>query len=340
MANGSGTLAAPERNNYFYGKLMDAAQFEKEQRYCNDKRWLLNRLVLGSGVLAGLNVTEDPAVPGAILVGPGVALDGIGHEIVVPEEVSVDPHQLTDEHGNPMGDPIADGSVEMRLVYAEAKVDPVPVLVASCDTPGNCAPSTIREGFRILVYPADPPVESPDPKAEGSPMAGGQDLQDYLKGHIAGAGTQTPTDPGVALAQVNLEDGSIQQAGSRDLVYGNALLYTLIVDLAEQVEQLAHCPLLRYVSGDGQIGKAGKELPSPLQVQLVDRAGNPIGGAPVVFEVVGGDGKVDRKNVRTRQDGIAWTRWELGQEGEQIVEAGAAGTLLKVTFKAIVSRGA
>jgi len=142
------------------------------------------------------------------------------------------------------------------------------------------------------------------------------------------------------LAEVNLEDGSIQQAGSRDLVYGNALLYTLIKDLAEQVEQLARCPILHYVSGDGQVGEPGKELPSPLQVRLVDKTGNPIWGEPVAFEVVAGDGKVDRKTVRTRQDGIAWTRWELGQEGEQIVEAGAAGTLLKVTFKATVSKGA
>ena len=44
-------LAAPERNHYFYGKLLDEQHLTMEQRYFNQKRWLLNRLTVGGGVL-------------------------------------------------------------------------------------------------------------------------------------------------------------------------------------------------------------------------------------------------------------------------------------------------
>lgn len=70
-----------ERNRYFYGKLLTVRDFEVEQRYFNDKRRLINRLLLGPGILAGLNVlsVDDKT----ILVEPGVAVDDLGREIVV-----------------------------------------------------------------------------------------------------------------------------------------------------------------------------------------------------------------------------------------------------------------
>ena len=70
-----------ERNRYFYGKLLTVRDFEIEQRYFNDKRRMLNRLLVGPGLLAGLNVlsVDDKT----ILVEPGVALDYLGREIVV-----------------------------------------------------------------------------------------------------------------------------------------------------------------------------------------------------------------------------------------------------------------
>lgn len=70
-----------ERNRYFYGKLLTVRDFEVEQRYFNDKRRLMNRLLLGPGILAGLNVlsVDDKT----LLVEPGVAVDDLGREIVV-----------------------------------------------------------------------------------------------------------------------------------------------------------------------------------------------------------------------------------------------------------------
>jgi hypothetical protein len=43
--NGSGSkaLMAPARNRYAYGIMLTERLLQREQRYFNDKRWLLNR---------------------------------------------------------------------------------------------------------------------------------------------------------------------------------------------------------------------------------------------------------------------------------------------------------
>lgn len=75
-----------ERNRFFYGKLLTVRDFESEQKYNNDKRRLINRLLFGSGVVCGLQVVaiDDKT----ITVENGVALDGLGREIVVSTPVT------------------------------------------------------------------------------------------------------------------------------------------------------------------------------------------------------------------------------------------------------------
>jgi hypothetical protein len=239
--NGGGVLGAPERNNFFYGKLMDVTQFEKEQRYFNQKRLLVNRLVLGTGVVCGLNVVADAQAAGMVRIMPGAAIDGWGREIVVAEEVPVDPHQLTDDQGTPVGDPITGGTVTICLAFAEDKVDQVPVLVPDCDTPGNCAPSTIREGFRVLVRVAE--AEAPQPAACNLgefPLPTNGDLHELLCERInnTNCSAEALADASVPLARVTLDDGSIDSVAGRRLVCSNALLYELILCLAERVAAL------------------------------------------------------------------------------------------------------
>ena len=81
-------LTAPRRNQYFYGKRMDVQHFGMEQDYGKLKQWLVNRLSLGKGVMCGLNVTVDGD---RLCVDPGVAIDGLGREIVVPVRACIDP---------------------------------------------------------------------------------------------------------------------------------------------------------------------------------------------------------------------------------------------------------
>lgn len=70
-----------ERNHYYYGKLLTEQDFVDEQDYFNTKRRLINRYVLGYGVVSGLSVikVDDKTIS----LEPGLALDASGREIVV-----------------------------------------------------------------------------------------------------------------------------------------------------------------------------------------------------------------------------------------------------------------
>lgn len=85
-------LKAPQRNRYFYGKLLTAEDFIAEQNYFNAKIRLMNRLLFGSGVIAGLNVIKTDENGAAIE--SGVALDSAGREIIVPEPMIVKINEL------------------------------------------------------------------------------------------------------------------------------------------------------------------------------------------------------------------------------------------------------
>lgn len=71
------------RNRYFRGKLLTVADYEAEQRYMIRRRRLVNRSVLGWGVISGFAVTVED---GHLHVGPGVAFDDHGRELVACEE--------------------------------------------------------------------------------------------------------------------------------------------------------------------------------------------------------------------------------------------------------------
>lgn len=78
-----------QRNKYFYGKLMTVSDFELEQEYFNGKRYLLNRLIHGKGLLSGFFQIElQPQENSDEVIiwfrDGGVALDCLGREIVVP----------------------------------------------------------------------------------------------------------------------------------------------------------------------------------------------------------------------------------------------------------------
>ncbi len=338
--NGDSLLKAPERNYFFYGKLMDVTQFEKEQRYVNEKRSLLNRLVLGSGVVCGLNVVIDPDLEGRILILPGVAIDSSGKEIVIPEGLPIDPHQLTDEQGQPGGKPIDSGIVEICLVYNEIKTDPVPVLVPDCDrTDNNCAHSTIRERFSILVRHAegDPPAP-PSCRLGGLPLPLNGALHELICQRISEPCSETEKETCVSLARVRLplDDKSIDPCTSRKLIYRNALLSELSLCLLERIEQFAQGRFLRYLSGDGQLGPSGGLLSEPLMVEIVDAEGEPIQDILVQFEVLTGGGNLAPETSKTNADGRTQTMWTLGPNvGEQQVVASAIGTPFTVTFRAV-----
>ncbi len=74
-----------ERNCYYSGKMLTSADFQAEQAYFNNKRRFINNLMYGSGGVCGYGVfTLDDL---SLLVESGVAIDGLGREIVMESSV-------------------------------------------------------------------------------------------------------------------------------------------------------------------------------------------------------------------------------------------------------------
>jgi hypothetical protein len=81
------------RNNYFEHKRLSIESFRVEQKYLLERRRLLNRAIHGWGVVYGLAVTPaspDPhgekARRGKLKIGPGLALDTCGRELLETED--------------------------------------------------------------------------------------------------------------------------------------------------------------------------------------------------------------------------------------------------------------
>ncbi len=81
------------RVHYFSGQLLSPEDLQAEQDYHREMRYLHNRL-LGQGVVSGLDVTAGDG--STVIVSPGLAIDGYGRELVLPDEVYVDMTGLTD----------------------------------------------------------------------------------------------------------------------------------------------------------------------------------------------------------------------------------------------------
>src|SRR4051794_39240249 len=97
-----------ERPRYFAGKLLTAEDFELEQRYHIEKRWLLNRMLQGARIVSGLSVVASEQ--GTVTVEPGFAVDPYGREILVSE-----PQQLAI--------PECDEPVSICLLYTEVATE-------------------------------------------------------------------------------------------------------------------------------------------------------------------------------------------------------------------------
>ena len=123
----------------------------------------------------------------------------------------------------------------------------MPVLVPDCDTPGNCAHTTIREGFCVLVRLADPvapksPVCGFGEFLESSDVVPSNDeLHGLLCDRVSEACPKPPEDACVPLARVTLtlsNIGNIDSRVGRRLVYSNALLHEMILCLADRIRNL------------------------------------------------------------------------------------------------------
>ncbi len=228
------------RNRYFYGKLLDVLHFELEQNYFNSKRWLLNRVVTGYGVICGLNVQAGPNAS-SVLVSPGVAIDKWGRELIVPETCQVTLPAFTPPP-NPTDPncPCDAEYVHVCLCYHECESDPSPALGGDCDQNAMCSPGAIRERYKLVTRPGKLPDISTDctvPDLVSGNKINYAALADYVS---SGCG-ERPEESCIPLANVELAQPPATtfaiNIAIRPIVYTNDLLYDLMVCLTNKPAQ-------------------------------------------------------------------------------------------------------
>jgi len=244
-------LCPPVRNRYFYGKLLDVFHFELEQSYFNEKRWLLNRLVSGYGVVCGLGV-QLGADKQSIVVLPGIAIDKCGREIIVCTQS--DPYPLPPPPQPPQSGSApavgasssatakdcCDGTyVHVLICFHECPSDPVPALGGDCDTQSLCSPGAIRERYKIEL--ADGKLSPPATTSRiQDVISGGLINYNALANYVTNPCPCPPSDCCIPLANIRIPDPgqtydqSDIDISARPIVFTNDLLYELILAVLNQ----------------------------------------------------------------------------------------------------------
>ena len=227
------------RNRYFYGKLLDVFHLELEQNYLNGKRWMLNRMVTGHGVLCGLDVRPAPQGR-AVIVTPGAAIDRCGKEIVVPrasDPQTIPPKPAADALKAAMTDCEKQDYVTLSICFKQCESDPVPVLVDDCGLTPDCASSSIQERYTFEVVSGKaPPIELTSSLPDF--VLGGRPNYSALVEYVTRGCPEIPADCCIPLANICLPaNGDPVQAsdidiGVRPIVYSNDMLFDMMLALA------------------------------------------------------------------------------------------------------------
>jgi hypothetical protein len=209
--NISGGRRMGKRVNYFDRQFLRAEDFQVEQGYHLQRRRGVSAGVFRAGVATGLEVVRVDA--GSVRVTAGLAIDGLGREIVLEEDsgvIAVDPA----------------AAVEIWIAYAEAPADPVSYLGADEQrfTRTDEAPAIVpvppgsvpADGIRLAVVP---PGGDPDMSARR--LAGPRDgsvtalsLADDAVGSRAlaeadGAASGQDTASGSGVKTNHIQDGAV-----------------------------------------------------------------------------------------------------------------------------------
>ena len=222
-------LHAPRRNRYYAGKFLAVSDLEMEQEYLRGADAQLARLVLGAGVVCGLEVTAGSTAdrPG-IHVGAGLALDGWGRRIVVPRDVEV---------ALPARLPLpASMVVALRYEAHEADVAPsVPGGDQGCSEAG-----TWIEGHRVEIREGTAPAATAGCSEAALELIRTGEVAQALAVLARAACAAPAPDPGVTLATITAgADGglTVDARAARAVVPTNIVLMQLIACLAARVEE-------------------------------------------------------------------------------------------------------
>ena len=240
-------LAAPRRNRYYYGKLLDVSHMKTEQDYGKLKRWMMNRLSVGEGVLCGLDVSVRD---GKVCVSGGVAIDSFGREIIVPATYCIDPWKLPDECGNPVKELDRNGRhlIQLRVCYRECLTDNAPVQVSDCNSACACEAGTTIESFQFQIIEGAPERPLADVcdlmHLDDKELGEVEDIPAFIRQRLC---EKLPhpclgdKDCCVLLAVIELlPDGRIGEVRScavRTVLYSNQMLFEMILCLTARIEE-------------------------------------------------------------------------------------------------------
>lgn len=229
------------RNRYFYGKLLDVVHFELEQDYSNGKRWLLNRLVSGYGVVCGLDVQPADKIRG-VKVTPGIAIDRAGREIVVPRTsapLEVPPRQPRDPNQRPQGNCEPEDYVHLCICFQQCESDPMPVLVDDCGETTTCSNSAIQESYKLILRDCKAPEIDRDCGISDFILNGRVNYYALVE-RVTRCCPDLPSDWCIPLANIRLPEGdgmlevSDIDIAPRPIVYSNDLLFDIILGLVDE----------------------------------------------------------------------------------------------------------
>jgi hypothetical protein len=139
-----------ERIRYFTGRHMTARDFSDADAYHRTMRHLHNRVLHGTGIACGLEVTPHDTPECGVVVRCGLAIDCCGREIVVPKAISsrIDWDQWPKLENSNDRDPAY--VLVLCLEYCEVLTEKVPVLYSTtaCAT-CSYESGRIRESYAL-----------------------------------------------------------------------------------------------------------------------------------------------------------------------------------------------
>jgi hypothetical protein len=168
------------RPRFFPGQLLVDGDLQLLVDYTSLKSRLHNRFLHGAGVVCGLQVGCHPCGGGKVVVGPGMALDCCGNDIIVPCPVELDINAMIRElslslqPGYDCGDPCAEDADEddprknttsycLWVRYCEELTDLMaPYMSDDHCSAQTCQASRVREGysFELRCRDEDEPPET------------------------------------------------------------------------------------------------------------------------------------------------------------------------------------
>jgi subtilisin family serine protease len=258
--------------------------------------------------------TGDPDRPAKVVLTPDtLRFEAIGDTIAVQASIN-------DRYGNAVASPrvvwtVADTGVARvdtagRVVSRAAGET---VLTARADTATGSAPLTVIPVPRSLqIQPSADTLGALGESVQFSAL-----VRDANGNEVAGAPVAwNSTDP--AVASVDATGLATARAnGTAGIV---AAIDALSDTATLRVEQRPAGAIA--AAGDGQTGRAGEPLPTPIAVQVRDANGFGVPGIVVEWTPAPGSGSLSASSVTTDEGGIASVVWTLGRHsGEDTVTA-------------------